>query len=331
MLKTATRSQKRLVSAPPRILLDESRARLRRALEIIVEDHVLALHKLRGGKTHTVYKIVTPARRLVIKIFRERVYSDPKEAPEYNKLLFVHSELEQRGIPGARLIAFEDSHELFPAGYALFEFVAGRRVPALIAHGTMTAGEYMGNIAAYLKEVHRIKLSSYGSISPIKERYASYATWKTENVLEGTERLKERLPFGRKESQQVQMAMRPLQSAEKYLSPVLVHNDPWPTNSILTGRGVVLLDWDEAYASIWPTDLASLTYTNNTDTEGTDRTADIFIERYGESNLPPDLLEETIRALHLVQAMDLLRYHHYQTNDRRQFELVKRKFISLLG
>jgi len=184
-----------------------------------------------------------------------------------------------------------------------------------------------------LKEVHAIKIPSYGSIDLKRDSHGNFSEWKMKSSMEGVRKMDDKLQFTEGDYKNMEKVLSELNDIESRFSPVLIHGDPWPINCIMSEQGMVVVDWDEAHASIWLADLANVTYINDPislDDQRMQEKINSFLAGYGQTNLSYEEIKKGIRSLHLLNAISLIMYHYYHTNNDEELILAKNKILTLL-
>lgn len=135
------------------------------------------------------------------------------------------------------------------------------------------------------------------------------------------------------ERTKIEKVLGRLRDIKSNFSPVLVHGDPWPINSIVNSDGLVLIDWDEASSGIWLSDLANVTYISMALPERDERMLskiENFMHGYGSTNLSKEEILIGVQALHMAEAINLCIYHDLHTKNMTEFGWARDKILSLL-
>ncbi|MDQ3805229.1 MAG: aminoglycoside phosphotransferase family protein [Acidobacteriota bacterium] len=274
---------------------------------------VLGVEPLTHGDINRVYKVETPARAFVLKVFSRGDW------PEEGKLPWVEARLDARAVPRARLLHYTRGGEFFPHGFSVSEYAAGANCKQAIRDGRLDAFNYLEMAGAYLRRVHEIGVPRYGYLGGGLGTEEDYVGW-----LVGWE-LKDRLDELRDApglganlyAGAAGRVEKILRRYERRLRPALVHADATPKNAILTGEGrMLLVDWDEALAAPWLHDYTNLSYwysyiLRRGGLEVRDR-AEVraaFFRGYGEPEFDADELDALESALHTVQAAGVLAFY----------------------
>jgi Ser/Thr protein kinase RdoA (MazF antagonist) len=303
-----------------------------RAVETIFDTTTLAAQPLPFGEVNRVYKVETPGRALVVKIFTYEGW------PEEGKLIWLEAQLTAHAVPHPRLLHYSRDARFFPHGLAAFEYVEGRNCLEAFGAGALSAADYCRLAGESLRRVHSIRLARYGYIGHGEGTDDDYVGCKLDydvgdRLLAIGDDWYERLftPIADK----VEQLLRPL---EGRFTPRLLHGDAFPRNALIDDeRRLVWTDWDEAMSGIWPEDLARLSYWFVHPNPGRggagltcEQVIDFFLRGYGETEFTPEELARITRALHIVYSADLLSYRH-QTNNTESCKRILKVLEDLLG
>lgn len=305
-----------------------------RAAASVLGAPVLGVERLTHGDINRVFKVETPGRAFVLKVFSRRDW------PEEGKLPWVEARLGDRAVPRAKLLRYTRGGEFFPHGFSVSEYVAGANAKQAIREGRLEALDYLEMAGAYLRRVHEIGVPRYGYLGGGAGAEEDYVGW-----LVGWE-LKDRFDELRDApglgaglyAEAARRVEKILRRYERRLRPALVHADATPKNAILTGGGrMLLVDWDEALAAPWLHDYTNLTYwysyiLHRGALEVRDK-AEVrasFFRGYGGPEFDADELDALESALHAVQAAGVLAFY-FQRGDAEGFGHARELLLRLLN
>lgn len=295
---------------------------------------VLGVERLTHGDINRVYKVETPGRAFVLKVFSRRDW------PEDGKLPWVEARLAARAVPRAKLLHYTRGDEFFPHGFSLSEYVAGANAKEAVRDGRLDALDYLEMAGAYLRRVHGIGLPRYGYLGGGEGSEADYVGW-----LVGWE-LKDRFDELREApglgaglyGEAARRVEKILRRHGRGLRPVLVHADATPKNAILTGgRRMLLVDWDEALAAPWLHDYTNLSYwysyilhRGGLEVRDREEVRASFFRGYGEPEFDADELDALESALHTVQAAGVLAFY-FRRGNAEGFEHARELLLRLVN
>ncbi len=253
---------------------------------------------LGGGTVNRCYRLVTAAQTLVVKVFGSSGW------PEEGKLQWVNEQLSRRGIPHPRMLAHTRRHALFPNGFAVFENVPGADAYTLMKQNRLTAESFYEMLGETLSRVHAVGVAKFGLINGGAGMYPRFLGRLLKSG-EGFDRLRR----GRGEEAELRSRVAAkiigdLKVPAARATPALTHGDPSPQNCVLTGGGeLVLVDWDNATASLGLRDYALVTYARRKAADGEPRPHEVgaaFFRRYGKLAFAPADVARLERAWHLI-------------------------------
>jgi aminoglycoside phosphotransferase (APT) family kinase protein len=278
---------------------DAEKARVAEAVEATSGAPVERVEALGGGTVNRCYRLVTAATQtLVVKVFGSGTW------PEEGKLQWIDEQLSRRGIPHPRMLAYARRHALFPCGFAVFENVPGVNAHTLMKQNRLTAESFYERLGETLGRVHAVGVAKFGLINGGEGMYPRFLGRLLRRG-EGFDRLRR----GRGEEAELRRRVAAkiisdLKALDARGAPALTHGDPSPQNCVLTTGGeLVLVDWDNATASLGLRDYALVTYACRRAAGDAARPGEIgaaFFRRYGELDFAPADVARLERAWHLI-------------------------------
>ena len=309
-------------------------ADVKRAAASVTGAPVLGVERLTHGDTNHVYKVETPGRAYVLKVFSRRGW------PEGGKLPWVEARLDAHAVPRAKLLHYTRRDEFFPHGFSLSEYVAGANGKQSIRDGRLAALDYLEMAGAYLRRVHEIGVPRYGYLGGGQGAEEDYVGWLVGWGLK--DRLDELVDapglganLHARAAGRVEKIMR---RYERRLRPALVHADATPKNAVLTGGGrMLLIDWDEAHAAPWLHDYTNLSFwysyvlqRGGLEVRDKAEVRAAFFRGYGGPEFDADELDELESALHTVHAAGVLSFY-YRGGHAEGFEHARELLRRLLS
>lgn len=266
--------------------------------------------QIRRGATNHVYKVETADGAVILKLFRS------KDWPEPGKLEWIEQRLREENIPHARTLYYSGGDDTFSAGYVLYEYLAGEQPENLINDKQLTVEAFYEQLGSLLSRVHRIKVRRYGYVSRGAGSHRDFVKHRLGEGHDDVDMLcrtegEDQTLYLRARAK-VAESLRPL---GRHYAPVLTHGDPNPKNCIWLKSGQpVLVDWDNAAASLWIRDYAHVTYLSlkraHQDAVGEYmcEVRDAFFKGYGEIDFSFDDLARIEKAWHIISAHNSLPY-----------------------
>lgn len=309
------------------------RADVERAAASVLGAPARVAERLTHGDINHVYKVSAAAGAFVLKVFSHGDW------PEEGKLPWVESRLAAHAVARARMLYYTRGGEFFPHGFSLSEYVAGANAKQAVRDGLLSPFDYLEAAGAYLRRVHEIGAPRFGHLGDGRGTEDDYVGW-----LVGWE-LKDRLDELRgapglgaglyaRAAGRVEETLRRF---ERRLRPVLVHADATPKNALLTGAGLLLVDWDEAHAAPWLEDYTNLSYwysyilhRGGLEVRDKAEVRAAFFRGYGAPEFDDDELDALESALHAVQAAGVLSFY-FQRGNAEGFGRARELLFRLLN
>jgi Ser/Thr protein kinase RdoA (MazF antagonist) len=305
--------------------------RINRAVEAALRTRVTGHSRIRRGTTNHVYKVETADGTIILKLFRD------KDWPEPGKLEWVEQRLREENIPHAGTLYHSGGDDIFSAGYVLYEYLAGEQPENLIDEGRLTVEDFYEQLGSLLSRVHRIKVQRYGYVS---RGAGSHRDFVKHRLGEGHDDV-DMLCRVEDEDQTLYLRARAklaesLRPLGRHYAPVLTHGDPNPKNCIWLKSGQpVLVDWDNAAASLWIRDYAHVTYLSlkrarqEAVGEYVRKVRDAFFKGYGKIDFSFADLARIEKAWHIISAHNSLPY--LRRNRPEDFTRTRDYLLSLLA
>lgn len=302
--------------------------------EKVLNTKIIRAEKMGHGEVNHVYKLVGKRKSYLARVFQYKGWLEP------GKLQWIDRQLIKHRIPRARILYYTNSHKFFPHGFMLAEFLEGHNGQVAVKRGLISLGEAYYQIGQILRQVHKIKLRQFGSLTNPKRQYADFLEWKLKEDVTEKFRL---LKAAKKIDPQLEPVVKQklvelLMPFNRAFKPVLNHGDPNRENAIWTAdRRLILIDWDNAFASTWLEDYADLTFwadfKHNKDF--TRRRLEIFnknfFKSHGLGGYKLFHIKKIEKALHIIKCMKLLTYYQFDKQNNSDFLETKRKLLKLLN
>jgi Ser/Thr protein kinase RdoA (MazF antagonist) len=321
----------------PNKILKYSKALDGRVLEAVEEvtkvESVRAVRIIQGVVNY-VYKVETKNGNYLVRVFRTR------EWLKDGKLKWIEGQLAKKNIPHSKTLFYTRDNKYFPFGFMINEFlegpdakIAGNRLKKLSLHKAFY------EVGKILRKVHSIKIKKYGEINNGYGTYKDFITWKLEQeVWTPLKEFNGKYGLSVKLYPEIEKIVRScLQPFIRTFRPVLVHCDANRENAIWTKDGrYILVDWDNAYSSIWLNDLTELTFWTDhfkSKKQAATRRNIIlksFLAGYGNVSFSLKQIETMEYALHLIKCVHLMAIYHFALKDDVSFMRVKDKFFGML-
>lgn len=279
------------------------------------------------GQINRVFKVSAGGCAYVLKVFAYPGW------PEAGKLPWVEASLAARGVPRARLIHYTRGAEFFPYGFSLSEYVAGANGKQAMHDGRLDPFAYLEMAGAFLRAVHDISPPRYGHLGDGRATADDYVAWVVEDELEDRAKALEGAPGlgGEVCARAARRVERVLGRFGRRFRPALVHADATPKNAVLTERGgIVLVDWDEAFAAPWVWDYTHLAYWYSYyHRHDAARVRAAFFRGHGAPEYDDEELDALEGALHTVEALDILAFQ-FKRGDAEEFARARAILARLL-
>ena len=202
------------------------------------------------GKFNTSYFVRAGDRDLVLRLAppRDSVFlfyerDMMRQEPELHELLRRETEA-----PVARIVAFDDAHELLDRDFLLMERLPGR--PLTEAFG-VAADRALRQLGAHLARVHRLTADRYGYLGAHRPM-PPQPTWVEAFHVMWNKLLDDIVAVGGYAPEEADALRRLLDARLPFFDrPVpasLLHMDIWGQNLLVDGRGDLtgIVDWDRA-------------------------------------------------------------------------------------
>lgn len=224
------------------------------AVQNALKTTVLDGRKISEDAINKVYRIDMRDGPVVLKIFRSRTW------PEAGKLEWINQELAKLEITQPKILFQSSGNSFLPRPFIIWELIDGTNIETLIRRGALTQQEFCERLGDLLARVHRVNIVRYGAINGGKGMHSSFISlFERQHGIDTLRRnngVDEQLYSRVKDK-----LIGSFAQFEQRFSAVLTHGDPSIRNCLLTTDGqLVLLDWDNASASLWTRDYAHVTY-----------------------------------------------------------------------
>lgn len=231
-----------------------------------------------------------------------KIYHD-KNWPEDGKLLYINKLLDKQGIEYPKVLAYTRNHDKLKNGYLIEEKIQGENLLEKdfeIEHGK----SIYKSLAQAIKPVHSITFPKYAYINngcPEYDTLFDYIQETLENNIESIN--KSGKIYFDKDNITTKICEK---FKNMQLQPVLCHGDLSTRNAIYNNGKIVLIDWDDAIALPWQTDIAYLTFDMKfLHNEKYEIFKQAFFESYNEDITEFNKFEE---VYHIFIALDIFSY-----------------------
>ena len=303
--------------------------KIAKAVAETLKEDILSVKKMTGGEVNHVYKIRT-SQRLVIA----RVFMKPKQ-PSFKKLSWIEAQFKRNNITYPGIIFFSRGRKYFPNGWMISEYIEGITLADAIKKNIFTYEQSYFERGKMLKQVHKVKVGGFGDLNEGKGDYSNFIEGRlkrTRSLLRG---YKDKNIFGKDIYKQIEkivsLELSPYKSRFK---PVIVHGDAARDNIIWTGNKFVLIDWDNAAASIALEEWTILSYwwyfESRFTKADTKKFTKAFFKGYGNPGFNTKEIIHIERALHILRCVELLNYFYFIAGNIKYFNHVKVKLLELL-
>jgi Ser/Thr protein kinase RdoA (MazF antagonist) len=300
-----------------------------KAVNASLNIEVVSIEKMQHGEVNFVYKVVTTDGIVVLRIFRKKFW------PTVKRIKIIEELVATLPIPHAKLLFLTDDQTYFPYGFMINEYIHGQNGQDVIDAGTLSFPEFYKKLFKELKRIHNTPVDSFGYLFPESDAtYTDARSFLVDNLHDQYQRLKGIEGFDEAFYTQIlatlESLLRPL---NEKISPVLVHSDPAPANTILSESGdIVLLDWDNACATSFMRDIAWPTYwaVFENSTEKRDVIWKCFLEEYHDTGFTTEELKVLEKIYHISMSFNMLPYYYYEQENYKTFIQVKNRLISMV-
>lgn len=281
-------------------------AQIPAAVQSVLGGPVERFCNINKGITNDVFKVVTARQVLLLKVFRI------EDWPEDGKLQWVERQLAARHIAHTRILHYTRDKTLFPHGFMISEWVAGRGGECLLQDGPGASEEFYEKMGTLLKSIHDIKARAYGYLNEGAGTHPDFVAQRLEVGCADVDQLRRAdADLYQRVRTKVVALLTPL--AHRF-SPVLTHGDPHPRNCLWSEGQLMLVDWDNAAASVWIRDYAHLTYLRlclspqPASIEQREQLRACFFKGYGATDFTQVEIAQVEDALHVLWAYNSLSY-----------------------
>lgn len=215
---------------------------------------VKKITQVKGGEANFSFKVQTSKKKFIIRISRYR------GLPNENKLQLVEKILSFLKINHAKSIYFDNTAKYFPNNFSISEWIDGLNGIHAVEKGITSKYDLMVETGKVLRKIHdSFSFEAFGE-PPFKgphEGYRTFAQLQTTFNQQKVEALKTdtRIPAGLLDKA-LALLNHLVNSIDFEVIPVLTHNDMSPDNLILSDKGIVIIDWDNALANTFVAELA---------------------------------------------------------------------------
>ena len=252
-------------------------------------------------------------KKYVGKIFRFPDWPPPGKLAEVTKVLTKHN------IAHEITVYIVHNHPTFKFGWQLTEFVEGGNVKEAIENGLITRGDYFKKVGSVLKEVHKIRLSFFGSIHDTSHQYKTFKGLVSEELgYQNFDTLPQKYQHYKEIISSAKKEILKLVENDNFVS-TLVHDDMGASNVLWNGGDLILIDWVDCIAGPPLRDFATMTFREDTPV------VDSIEQGYSQ--------EIDRQELKLHQLMRLVRLgHFYYSEDKnyKEFEVMMERAKILL-
>jgi aminoglycoside phosphotransferase (APT) family kinase protein len=303
-----------------------------KAAQEILKTEVISVARIRSGIVNYVYKIETPKKAFVVRVFRNIGW------PEDGKLEWIEKQLTKHKVPHAKTMFYDRSNKYFPFGLMVSEFIDGRNAWTAVSKREQSIADSYRASGRILKMVHRVKLPKFGKINYGKGEDKSFLLVELKKASDHLAPLIKLGLLNKNVTPQVQKAVnKTLKPFERRFKPVLVHGDATRDNSILLKNGnFILIDWDNAKSRIALWDYCYLTswwaiqtnFWNHKKMEVSKRS---FFEGYGPAGFSDTEIERIQPAIHILIYIGMMKFFLLDKKNKEMFKKIKNQFNKLLN
>lgn len=302
------------------------------AIESALKTSVSSLQKLTHGEVNHVYKVETGMGPVVIRIFRRRYW------PDVIRVKYIEELLKHVPNGHPKTLFLTDDSTYFPNGFMISEFVQGKNGQEAIEDGDITFEAFHRLLFLNLKKMYQIPVTGFGHLNPEEETYDDFLSFRLDQLRDRFSELKTIPEFDEVYRVQIEDIFKeritPLNSR---ITPVLVHGDPTPANTIYTPEGeIVIIDWDNASSNSFMRDISWLTYWgSHLSSEGAKENRNevlwkLLLEVFSDSGFSEEELRTLERINHIGISLDLLPYYHFDQQNMEEYEIVKKRLTELV-
>ncbi|MFA6393410.1 MAG: isopentenyl-diphosphate Delta-isomerase [Patescibacteria group bacterium] len=302
------------------------------AVEEALKVKILGIEETKNGSINHVYKIRISTGNYIVRVFNFENW------PENGKLEWIEKELSQRGISHARLLYFTRDKKYFPHGFMVAEYAKGIDGAEAAKKGLLSYEKSYFEKGKILRKIHEIKVKNFGPLNKGKGKSPDFIGYK----LKRADRFLKRMVsngllkpgISKKMSLKVRQAFEPF---AKDFTPVLVHGDATGKNTIWTkGKGLLLIDWDNAWSGIWLWDFIELSWwwrhlKSWQDAKKQEVARQAFFRGYGKISYDKSELKALEYGLHLIKSAERMHYFYYDLKKTDNFNRVRRIFLEDLA
>ncbi len=303
-----------------------------RAVAEVLRTTVISATKIKSGEINHVYKIVTPKKTFIARVFRY------KQWPETGKLEWIEKQLSKQKVPHAKLLYYSRDNTFFPNGFMLLEFIEGLSGTEAVKQGVITETQLYTAFGTLARKFHHIKVKKFGPINLGQGEHANFADMQIRGVVKILNTLTKKGALQSNPAEKVaQIIESTLRTQEKHITPTLLHGDMSETNAIVSkDKKVVLIDWDNARAGFWLADFIELSrrqmfekgWSKNPTRMLHARKA--FFKGYGKIPFSSRQIKTFEHTLQIIRQVWQMNYYFFDNVDQKKFNSVKQIFYKLL-
>jgi aminoglycoside phosphotransferase (APT) family kinase protein len=299
------------------------------AVANVLQTNILQASKIAQGEVNHVYKMQTDKQTYIARVFRHAHW------PEDGKLPWIETQLTKHTIPHAKTVYYSRENTYFPHGFMLSEYIDGISGSEAILQHHISFEEYHEKLAFLLNQIHQILVDKFGKINNSNGEYDNFIEYRLDDIPAKLDEYMDQNGYTKKIEEKILDILTPYESR---LKPVLVHADPSLDNTIVTpDKKIILIDWDGALSETWIRDFSWITYWGSHLSKFGDleeqrsKIRQIFNTTYKQTDFSQKEVQDIEKALHILQAADLLQYYYEDTKDLKSFEKTKTKLENFMN
>ena len=254
---------------------------------------------LSAGMLNTIFLLDDGRTRRVLRI---RHFESVEYGQEFGAERLVYPRLSGRTVRVPELLHFDDSRQVVPYKFAIFEFVPGQRLDEYIAAAPASSVEgAIETLATTLVHIHQVSEVGFGTHLDLQKPAGDCRGYWGELFERELERVESHAPYMAANLATALPHCLDILDVTPWNRPVLVHGDMHGRNILVqSATAMSVIDWEASRRRTAPYDFAQLKYCNF---RGRDalwhRLVTIYLDACGASSTDAGAFEAAVRVYQL--------------------------------